>query len=114
MRKHIYYEKNIYVPYATNVLDLLRDKLLPIQKHIDNEQLLQTDRTLDDINSILNKVKNECPTRTWTQTITETLTYLGHVAVVLLTLCSTYKCGLCDLIQKKFPENLSQPILYNE
>ena len=76
MSKYIFYTKNMFIPYASNDLDLLNDKLLPIQKRVNNEQLLNAGRTLDQIDNVLNKAIKERRTRTWTETTTDALTYL--------------------------------------
>ena len=103
MSNYIFYTKNISIPYASNNLDLLNDKLLPIQKQVNNEQLLNAGRTSNEIDNVLYKAINKRWTRTWTETITDTLTYLGYIALVLITLLSIYKCGICNLVRKCLP-----------
>ena len=52
MSKYISYTKNISIPYASNDLEILNDKLLPIEKQVNNEKLLNAGRTLDEIDNI--------------------------------------------------------------
>ena len=59
MSNYIFYTKNISIPYASNNLDLLNDKLLPIQKQVNNEQLLNAGRTSNEIDNVLYKAINK-------------------------------------------------------
>ena len=57
--KHTSYEKNITIPFFTDGLNLLRDHVLPLQKHINSGTLAESSKTLDEVENSLNKIKSE-------------------------------------------------------
>ena len=101
--KHTSFRKNITIHFSPDELDLLKDHLIPLQKHIDSEALADSSRTLDEIEIFLNKIKSERRARSWTDKASDTLSYLGYTALVTNLLFLFYKCGILTLISKCMP-----------
>ena len=53
------YKKNITIPFSAGELNLLQVRLLPLQKHIKSDKLAESSKTLDEVESSLDKIKSE-------------------------------------------------------
>lgn len=54
----------------------------------------------------LKNIKANRRTRTWIETSTDILTYLGYVSLCIISVYSFYKIGFFDWIRRLIPRNL--------
>ena len=77
---------------------------MPLQKQINIENLADSSKTLDEIESSLNKIKSDKHTRSWTEKAHETFTYLNYVALITILLFILYKCKILEFCNKYIPK----------
>lgn len=105
-RTNIKYVKNMTLPFKADQLDTIKDKLLPLQREVHPTILKQFSQTLDNIENAMNKVKLDRRTKSWIEKTVDSLTYIGYVSSVIITLIILYKFGALDLIIKCFPKKI--------
>ena len=77
---------------------------MPLKKQIDLETLADSSKTLDEIESSLNKIKSDKRTRSWTEKAHDTFTYLSYAGLVTILLFILYKCKILELCSKCIPK----------
>lgn len=92
--------KNITIPFNTSDINLILDKLTPIQHHLDVNELKQLNHNLDEIQNQIDLTKNERRTHTWTETGYSTLKYLGYGTIILTIIWILNKIGIFKLISR--------------
>ena len=102
-RKNVHLNKTIVIPFDATELDLIEDKMIPLQKAIKPSDLKRLGQSLDDIENSLDKVKRAHRTQTWSEKATETLSYLGYISIVITTIFILYKCGICNIVKNCLP-----------
>ena len=102
-RKNVHLNKTIVIPFDTTELDLIEDKMLPLQKAIKPTGLERLEQSLDDIENALDKVKKAHRMQTWSGKATETLSYLGYISIAITRILVLYKCGICNIIKNCLP-----------
>ena len=94
------------INYSHDVLKSLEKKLIHVPKIINNNELQQAKLSLDDAENILNSIATDRRIRTWKETATDWLSYLGCIALGLGTIYNLYKIGVFELIPKCIPIKL--------
>ena len=77
---------------------------MPLQKQINLENLSDSSKTLDEIESSLNQIKSEKRTRSWTEKAHDMFTYLSYAALVTILLFILYKFKILELCSKCIPK----------
>lgn len=97
------YRKNITIPFSESDLNLLRNEFLPLKGQLNDQELKLAGKSLDEIETVLNKVQSIRRSHSWKEKSTDILSYLGYTSLILVSVFALYKCGVCELIRKCLP-----------
>ena len=100
----------INVSYELNFdkqdLEMLKDRLVQLPQQLDNEELKRARLSLDDTESMLDRIGTHRRIKTWTEKSVEWLQYLGYFAMIVITLYTSYKCGIIDCLKTCMPSRI--------
>ena len=94
------------INYSHDDLKSLEKKLIHLPKIINNNELQQAKLSIDDAENMLNSIATDRRIRTWKETATDWLSYLGYIALGLGSIYTLYKIGVFELIPKCIPRKL--------
>lgn len=97
------YRKNVTIPFSESDLNLVRDEFLPLKGQLNDQELKLAGKSLDEIETVLNKVQSIRRSHSWKEKATDILSYLGYTSLILMSVFALYKCGVCEIIRKCLP-----------
>ncbi|XP_051170402.1 uncharacterized protein LOC127287486 [Leptopilina boulardi] len=104
-RSDIYFKKNVTYKLSIEDINLLSSQLPLIQESLRHENFKELRQSLNNMENSLKAIKSNRRTRTWIETSTDILTYLGYLSLCIISVYSLYKIGLFDCIRKSLPRN---------
>lgn len=102
----IKFKKNISFTINKSDLDLLDSQLPLIQETLHRDNLNSLKRSIDTMEESIKGIKNNRRTKTWVETGSDILTYLGYSSLTLVTIYVLYKIGIFKLCTLCIPKQL--------
>lgn len=105
-RIDIKFKKNISYTIDQSEFELLNPQLPIVQESLHHENFNALRQSLDTMETSLQKIKNLRRNKTWIETGTDVLTYLGYASIGITTTYILYKLGFLALLAKLIPKKL--------
>lgn len=100
----VLYGKNISLRIPEEDLNLISERLIPLQHQITPDELRGLDHNIDDIQATIDSIKSVHRTHTWAENTVSTLTYLGYISLGLIGVWALNKLGILNCIGKCAPK----------
>ena len=85
------YRKNVTIPFSDSDLNLVRTEFLPLKGQINDQELKSAGKSLDEIETVLDKLHSIRRSHSWKEKVTSILSYLGYISLTLILLFTFYK-----------------------
>ncbi|XP_051167384.1 uncharacterized protein LOC127285425 [Leptopilina boulardi] len=102
----IFFRKNVTYKLNADDISLLSNQLPLIQESLRHENFKELRQSLNVMETSLQSIKSNRRTKTWIETSTDILTYLGYISLGVISLYSLYKIGFFDWLRQMIPKNL--------